>query len=69
MPATRSSPYDIDDAKHFDANLEAYFGSLVAEDAQLAEVLKRQLTRLLSGEIDRPALWDALYAAAAEDQP
>jgi hypothetical protein len=66
MPSVR---YDIDDTKTFDANLQAFIESLQSDDPQLAEVLKTKLRKLLRGEIDRPALWNALHAAIAEREP
>ncbi len=68
MPTT-SSAFTIDDAKSFDANLTAFVGSLVGDDPALAAVLGSELPRLLSGEIDAAALWDALNAAASARGP
>lgn len=66
MPVARASRYEIDDTKQFDANLEEFFDALAADDPCLAEVLKRELPKRLRGEIERDALWDALYASTAE---
>jgi hypothetical protein len=62
-----ASRFEIDDAKPFDANLEAFCESLVADDPTLAEILKSELPKLLRGEIDRVAFWDSLHAATAEN--
>ncbi len=66
MPSS-ASRFDIDDMKSFDANLEAFCESLVADDPALAEILKAKLPKLLSGEIDRETFWVALHAATAEN--
>ena len=67
MPSTRAH-FDIDDAKSFDDNLAAFIDSLGAVDAALASAMKTEFGRLLRGEIDRPAFWDALLAAANGSQ-
>jgi hypothetical protein len=64
MP-TAAAPFEIDDAKSFEANLAAFIESLVGDAPALAEVLKSELPKLLRGDIDAAALWDALNAAAA----
>ena len=66
MPLARVARYEIDDAKQFDANLEGFFDSLATDDPRLTEVLKRELPKRFRGEIERDALWDALYAETAE---
>ena len=66
MPSS-TSRFEIDDAKSFDANLEAFCELLVADDPALAEILKTELPKLLRGEIDRAAFWDSLHAATAEN--
>jgi hypothetical protein len=66
MPAD-ASRFEIDDTKSFDANLEEFCESLVGDDSALAEILKTELPKLLRGEIDRAAFWDALHSATAEN--
>ena len=66
MPAD-ASRFEIDDTKSFDASLEEFCKSLVGDNSALAEILKTELPKLLRGEIDRAAFWDALHSAAAEN--
>jgi hypothetical protein len=61
MPA---APFDIDDAKSFDENTLDFIRTLAADDPLLAEVLERELPRLLRGEIQVSDLWDELAHAA-----
>ena len=68
MPS-RPPVFDIDDAKSFDVNLQGFVESLEAGDPVLAAVLKTELPKLLSGETDKTAIWDALLAAALGNAP
>jgi hypothetical protein len=63
--STAAATFGIDDAKSFDANLVAFVESLIGDDPALAEVLRSELPKLLRGEADTAALWDALNTAAA----
>jgi hypothetical protein len=63
--STATDSFEIDDARSFDANLVAFVESLIRDDPTLAEVLRSELPKLLRGEVDTAALWDALNTAAA----
>ena len=64
----RPAPFDIDDAKPFDANLQGFFETLGADNPALAAVLKAELPKLLADDTEKTAIWDALLAAAAESE-
>jgi hypothetical protein len=67
IPAAQSSPeFAIDDAKSFDENLTGFLDSLIAHDPVLAPVTRRELPRLIKGEITQADLLNALKQALEE---
>jgi hypothetical protein len=68
MPAT-PAVFDIDDAKLFQENLDAFLESLKADDPGLAAVFSAELPKLARGEITATALYDALAKALKDNAP
>jgi hypothetical protein len=66
-PAAQSSPeFAIDDAKSFDENLTGFLNSLIADHPVLGPVMRRELPRLINGEITQGDLLNALKHALEE---
>ena len=69
-PAAQCSPeFAIDDAKSFDENLaRASCASLIRHHPVLAAVTRRELPRLIKGEITQADLLNALKQALEEQR-
>lgn len=57
--------YEIDDAKSFDDNIDAFAKVVEASDPALGAALKQRLKDVASGSIPHAEVWDALLDAAA----
>lgn len=57
--------YEIDDAKSFDDNIDAFAKVAEASDPALGAALKQCLKDVASGSISYAEVWDALLDAAA----
>jgi hypothetical protein len=51
-------PFEIEDTKSFDENLDNFLSSLEADTPALAQALRNELPRLVRGEIQISDVWD-----------